>query len=79
MSDDETMGIRFLNAELSSFMAGVNLWDGGVGNDFLGSVGASGIAGVPESGSTLTLLGLSLAGIAMLPWIRNRVEKLRFI
>jgi hypothetical protein len=27
MSDDETMDIRFFNAELSSFMAGVNFWD----------------------------------------------------
>jgi hypothetical protein len=76
MTQEETMAISFLNAELSSFVAGVIFWDECIGCDFLGSVEASGIAVVAESASTFTLFALSFAGVAMLLWIQ-RSEKIR--
>jgi hypothetical protein len=81
MSQYETMAIIFLNPELSSFSGGVIFWAECIGCDRLGEVEASGISSVtaPESGSTLMLLGLSLAGVAMLPWMRNTLGTIRFI
>ena len=73
MSQRETMFINFLSPDLRSFTAGVTFWDECIPCIRLGVVQASGIASIPETGSTFALLLLGVVGLAMLPKVKSMI------